>query len=85
MRARGSSRNQEIPVSDEGTEDLKFGDDHDMVEAAFISHPPAQCWEIDITPPQDWNLPEQLDEALVFLASEGRKKRIEVRLRDVKP
>ena len=73
------SRNQEIPVPDTGSEDLEFGDDSEDV----VTGHPDQCWEMDITPPQDWNLPEQLDEAMVFLASEGRKKRVEVKLRDV--
>ena len=41
------------------------------------------CWEIEINPPEGWNLPRELDEDMICLASEGRKKRVEVRLRDL--
>ena len=42
-----------------------------------------QVWEIDIMPPADWSLPRELDESTIFLASESRKKRLEMRLRDL--
>ena len=76
------SQNVEIPVPDEGAGDeLMFGDELDVDEALQCGA--EVCWEIDITPPMDWSLLEELDEEMICMASEGRKKRVEVRLRDL--
>ena len=70
---------QEIPVPEE---DELFGDAL-IVEECSYSCGSDVVWEIDVTPPSNWDLPRQLDESMIFLASEGRKKRVEVKLRDL--
>ena len=76
-------RSREIPVpsSPGPSSDVEFGDDEDMDDAFLCGS--EMCWEIDVTPPETWNLPEQVDEDMICLASESRKKRVEVKLRDL--
>ena len=77
--ARIQQLSQSLPVPDE---DEEFGDAL-LVEEGCYSCGSDVVWEIDVTPPNDWELPRQLDESMIFLASEGRKKRVEVKLRDL--
>ena len=39
--------------------------------------------KLRLPPPEDWNLPSEIDESMICLASEHRKKRVEVRMRDL--
>ena len=68
--ARIQQLSQALPVPEE---DEEFGD-------CYICGSDV-VWEIDVTPPDTWELPKQLDESMIFLASEGRKKRVEVKQR----
>ena len=77
--ARVQQLSQETPVPEE---DEEFGDALVIEECCYKCGSDV-VWEIDITPPNDWELPKQLDESMIFLASEGRKKRAEVKLRDL--
>ncbi|CAE7222825.1 GIP [Symbiodinium pilosum] len=77
-----SEQSQEVPVPEDDDDDLEFGDCVVVDEPVFHSGCD-RCWEIDITPPEGWNLPEELDEDMICLASESRKKRVEVKLRDL--
>ena len=80
------AQSREVPLHDDAAseqldEQLEFGDEVEVDDALVCDSD--ICWEIDITPPEGWQLPAQLDEDMIFLASEGRKKRTEVRLRDL--
>ena len=67
-----------VPIPDDGDDDLLFGD---LVD--WKSGLGNWFWEIDITPP-DWQ-PETLEDPLetINLATELRKKRVEVKLKDL--
>ena len=80
------AQSREVPLHDDAAseqldEQLEFGDEVE-VDNALVCRSDV-CWEIDVTPPEGWQLPAQLDEDMIFLASEVRKKRTEVRLRDL--
>ena len=63
---------------------MEFGDDIEPTgDDQVLSCGSEICWEIKINPSEGWNLPRELDEDMICLASEGRKKRVEVRLRDL--
>ena len=79
-------RNVQIPAPEEDSDCLlvEFGDDVAFEPTESILHSGVEtCWEIDISPPETWNLPKELDEDMICLASDARKKRVEVRLRDL--
>ncbi|CAE7451634.1 unnamed protein product, partial [Symbiodinium pilosum] len=74
----------QVPIpGDSASEELEewFGDNPREEEAMTCRVD--SCWEVDVTPADWWELPEQLDEDMIFLASESRKKRVEVKLRDM--
>jgi hypothetical protein len=77
VEERVETNGVKVPIPDDD-DDLWFGDDADYVVGS-----PNQFWEMDITPP-DWQ-PENLDnpQETVLLATEMRKKRVEVKLRDL--
>ena len=67
-----------VPIDDD-VEDLMFGD---TVE--FWEPDPFRCWEIDVTPPSVATLLEYQDpEDLVMVATDMRKKRVEVSLKEL--
>ena len=79
-------RNVQIPVPKEDSDCLlvEFGDDVVFEPTESILHSSVEtCWEIDISPPETWNLPKELDKDMICLASDARKKRVEARLRDL--
>ena len=77
-------RNVQIPVPEGESDDMEFGDDIEPTgDERVLSCGSEVCWEIEISPPEGWNLPRELDEDMICLASEGRKKRVEVKLRDL--
>ena len=75
---------EDVPLPDDSDiEDLEFGDDAEMPDADALLCGTESCWEIEITPPDGWHLPIEVDEEMICLASENRKKRVEVSLRDM--
>ena len=71
-----------VPLPDDASEGLEwFGDDVEMESAMTCDA--ETCWEIDITPAEGWSLPASLDEEMIYLASESRKKKVEVKLREL--
>ncbi|CAE7412366.1 RE1 [Symbiodinium pilosum] len=86
QQLENQAASQNIPVPDDNMSDLEFGDTEmqGSEETSDVMFGVVdQCWEIDVTPPETWQLPQTVDEDMIFLASESRKKRVEVRLRDL--
>ena len=86
QQLENQAASQNIPVPDDSMSDLEFGDTETQgsEETSDVMFGVVdQCWEIDVTPPETWQLPQTVDEDMIFLASESRKKRVEVRLRDL--
>ena len=75
---------QQVPLPEDGaSEQLEFGDDVEMPSDEVLTCHFDSCWEIEIPIPDGFDLSEQVDEEVICLASESRKKRVEVRLRDM--
>ena len=71
----------EVPVPED--DDLEFGDMVVVEEEEVNFSGVESCWEISIVPPQGWELPKEIEEDMICLASENRKQRVEVKLRDL--
>ena len=68
----------DVPVPDEGDDEVLFGDTID-----FWGNNSEQVWEVDVTPPNQPQKEWRSADEMVLVATEERKKRVEIRLRDL--